>query len=173
MIYYHNMDYEDSLIREIFIFFDDHIEELEEIVVERYRKVDAMFGSGEFDARFIGRLLDDLEVEEATLIIRDAWDEEKDISLWKDERDPDMQLIVKASYTYGKTFMNSCAVFTTKSGMPMKKVLPRKGVMVGHRSYLQKPIIPSRVSTSIRMHEGMKNAKKPRTSVAALPRPAI
>lgn len=112
MIYYHNMDYEDSLIREIFIFFDDHIEELEEIVVERYRKVDAMFGSGEFDARFIGRLLDDLEVEEATLIIRDAWDEEKDISLWKDERDPDMQLIVKASYTYGKNLYElMCGIY--------------------------------------------------------------
>lgn len=102
MIYDDNLGYEDNLTRDIFVFFDDHIEELEEIVVGRCRNIDAMFGIGEFNAHFVEPLLDELDVKEAWQILHDTWDKEKDISLWKAERDSDIQLIVKASYTYGK-----------------------------------------------------------------------
>jgi hypothetical protein len=102
MIYSHNLGYEDSLTRDIFLFFDDHIEELEECIVGRCQKIDMMFGTGEFDAHFVDPLLDDLDVKEAWQILHDTWDESQDTSLWKDERNPDTKLIVKAAYTYGK-----------------------------------------------------------------------
>jgi hypothetical protein len=112
MTYLNKLDYERSLIRDVFIFFDDYIEELENLIVEHCKSIDDMFATGEFDAHFIDPLFDELDVEDACQILKYTWDEETDTSLWRDERDPDMQRIVKASYTYGKNLYETmCSIY--------------------------------------------------------------
>lgn len=127
MIYYHNLGYEDSLTRDIFLFFDDHIEELEEFIVGRCQKIDAMFGTGEFDAHFVEPLLNDLDVKEAWQILHDTWDESRDILSWEDERDPDMKLIARASYTYGKNIYETMCGIYNEIGDAYEEGVAEKG----------------------------------------------
>jgi len=100
MMYDEDLGYEDNITKNVLTFFDDHIDELEELITDCH-SFDDFFMSGEFNAHFVDPLLDDLEVEQACQILQDSWRLTQDAALWKGEHDPDTVRIIKAAYTYG------------------------------------------------------------------------